>query len=440
VTVPESDVGVTPAARPPGGLPAIHESMLPREHPLHRPRHGGRQRTALLSAAVFFLVPALAFVFGVRPQAFENHRLAAFPGLSAGWGFFTGLANWATDNLPLRDAGVRAEAGISQGVFGEPPAYSRTDRQTGDTPLGPVDSPPQGNLSNDYSQVIEGSDGWLYYAQDTIDKCTPGRPLAGTIDALRQLRSVIEASGRTFVLVVVPDKTTAVPQYLPADYPDKACAAAASGPFWHDVTAEAGSIDLRAGLASLTPVEHRPAYYPLDTHWTDLGALYMVRSVVESLSPGTTALWRSVPAGTGYDPSDLPPMIGRTGRNHVVRYTLAPDGGDVDRAGPYGSTFTTPQHFAGRPTTGMVIEPVAVLGDSFLGSAYRYLQGAFVSGSAIAYQQLDYDPQDVYSVVASGQVVLLEVVERNLAAGTAQFLEPQAIAGLRGYLAAHPPH
>lgn len=427
-----------PTRRQGGGLPPTHESMLPREHPLYRPRYGGWQRTALVCAVVFFLAPAVAFVLGVRPLAFENHRLASFPSLAAGWGFFTGLTGWATDNLPLRDLGVYAEAGISQGVFREPPAYSRTDRQAAGSPLGPMDFSPQGAVSNDYSQVIEGTNGWLYYSQDMIDKCTPGQPLATTISDLRQLRSVIEGSGRSLVLVVVPDKTTVVPQYLPEDYPNKACAQAAAGPFWQAVTTQAGAIDLRAGLESLASVEHRPVYYPQDTHWTDLGALYMVRSVVDHLAPGATARWRSVPDGTGTAPSDLPSMIGGTGSNHVIRYSLAPDGGTVDRAGPYADSLDRPLHFTTSPTAGMVTEPLAVLGDSFLGSAYRYLQGAFTSGTAIGYQQLDTDPAQVYSVVAGGRVVLVEVVERNLASGTAQFLQPQVVAGLKTYLASHP--
>jgi len=127
-----------PTQTAPSTLPPIHESLLPRDHTLHRPRHGKRQRAALTCAMVFFLVPTLAFVFGVRPQNFENHRLAAFPSPAAGWAFFTGLNNWATDHLPLRQLGVQAETGISSGVFGEPPAFSGTDRQSTGVAIGPI--------------------------------------------------------------------------------------------------------------------------------------------------------------------------------------------------------------------------------------------------------------------------------------------------------------
>ncbi|HEY0804133.1 MAG TPA: hypothetical protein VGD84_03675, partial [Pseudonocardiaceae bacterium] len=265
-----SEHDTTPA--PPAVLPPIHESLVPREHALHRPRHGSRQRTALTCALVFFLAPALAFVFGVRPQDFENHRLAAFPSPSSGWAFFTGMSNWATDHLPLRNLDVRAENGISTGLFGEPPAFSGTDRQAG-APVGPIQAPsprprPSTGGGAADSQVIVGTNGWLYYAQDMTSKCGPSQPLSTTIGELVALRTAIESSGRSLVLVIAPDKSTVLPRYLPDSYPGKDCATQAANPFWSAVTSNAGAIDLRAGLRTLDTSNQQPVYYPADTHWT----------------------------------------------------------------------------------------------------------------------------------------------------------------------------
>src|SRR6202000_1454541 len=87
----------------------------------------------------------------------------------------------------------------------------------------------------DYSQVIEGKNGWLYYAQDMTSKCDPDQPISATVQDLTTLRQAIEASGRQLILVVAPDKSTAEPANLPATYPDKDCAAPASGPVWQGV-------------------------------------------------------------------------------------------------------------------------------------------------------------------------------------------------------------
>jgi alginate O-acetyltransferase complex protein AlgJ len=444
VAAPESDprTGDTQPGRPPAkptppSLPSLHESFLPKEHALHRPRHGRRQRTALVCALVFFLTPALAFTFGVRPKAIENHALAAFPGF--GWSMFTDLSDWATDHLPLRDAGVRAEDGISQGVFGEPPAYSKTERQGSGTQVGPiVQSPgPTGDPTNDYSQVIEGAKGWLYYAADMTAKCQPNQPLAATIAGLRQLRSAVESSGRSLVLVVAPDKSTVVPQYLPADYPQKQCAQAAEGPFWTDVTTSAGALDMRSSLKDLAGVEHRPVYYPQDTHWTDLGAIDMLRTVADQIDPGVTASWRTQPAGFFSFGADLPPMVGRSGSDLDLRYALSPDGGQ-DRTGVENRNLDVPVHFGSSSTLGMIDEPVMLLGDSFLGLSTRYLPAVFSDSTAVAYSALTSDLTQVEADMVNSHVVVVEIVERYLAAGTAQFLEPQVISALRSTLAAHP--
>lgn len=394
---------------------------------------------------VFFLVPAVAFVVGVRPQAFENRRLAAFPSPAAGWGFFTGLPNWATDHLPLRQAGVRAETGLSEGLFGEPPAFSSTDRQpaSGAGPIGPIGVPPQQQENSgstaDFSQVVQGTDGWIYFAQDMSAKCRPNRPLTTTIAALRQLRADVESSGRSFVLVVAPDKSTVAPEHLPASYPDQACAQAAAGPFWSAVTTQAGALDLRAGLRALTGPGRTPIYYPQDTHWTDLGSLEMLRSVADTIQPGVSIGWRSAPDGLVSRPADLPPIIGQTGLDIGAHYALRPDG-THDRVGRSHEDLSGPTHFGGAPLPGMINQPVTLLGDSFLERGTPYLPAVFSDATAVAYATLLSDPARVTTALTSSRVVVVEIVERDLATGSAQILQPGALDTIGSVLASHPVH
>lgn len=428
------------------GLPPIHESLLPREHALHRPRHGNRQRTALTCALVFFLVPALAFVFGVRPHAFENRRLAAFPSPALGWGFFTGLPNWATDHLPLRQAGVRAETGMSEGLFGEPPAFSRTDRQPSGAPIGPIAAPPSpdpqppsSGAHVDFSQVVQGTGGWLYFAQDMSSKCQPNRPLTSTVAALRRLKSEVESSGRRLVLVVAPDKSTVLPRHLPADYPDRQCSIAASAPFWSAVTL-AGALDLRAGLRALSTPGATPIYYPQDTHWTDLGSLDMLRTVADKIQPGISIPWHTTPDGLIVRPADLPPLVGQSDVDLGVHYALRPDG-THDLTGPAEEDLSRPVHFgAGKPLPGMITEPVTLLGDSFLERSTPYLPAVFSNATAVAYSSLVTHPDQVRAALAPSHIVVVEVVERDLANGSAQFLLPDPLAAIGSALASHPVH
>src|SRR5947199_786926 len=136
----------------------MHESWLPREHSLHRPRHANRQRFALACAVVFLVLPAVGYAFGVRPTAFENHRLASFPSPSLGWSFFVRLAPWATDHLAFREQAIHAADGLSRGLFGEPPAYGGNSNEL---PPIPTDQGSTAAKPIQLPSVMQGHDGWL---------------------------------------------------------------------------------------------------------------------------------------------------------------------------------------------------------------------------------------------------------------------------------------
>lgn len=427
---------------------AVHEAWLPAEHPLHRPRHGGRQRTALLSALVFFLVPVLALSLGVRPAEFENRAFAGFPIPTDGWGFFAGLPAWASDHLPFRDVAVRVVDGLSRGAFGESATLGPgTDGSAGPVeplaplaatappePAGPAD--PSTSIPGVFPQVIEGEDGWLYFGYDVEGKCAPTQPLTDTIVAVNRLRTAVEASGRRFVLVVPPDKTTAQPEFLPADHPGLACAQAATRDFWRRVPAEAGAIDLRAGLRQLS-TPSRPIYHRLDTHWTDRGAVTMVRTLAEEIAPGVTRGWDVEQVRTVQSGADLPNLLGRTGVNFFEQYSLAPSGGG-DRTGRYLDDLREPVRIGTGPASGVVPGSVVLLGDSFIQSSARYLAAGFAEVHVVSYATAGPEPQRIADLMADQEVIVLEVVERNLAAGTVPLLDPAALDVIIGELATRP--
>ncbi|MGH3845046.1 MAG: hypothetical protein ACRDS0_26955, partial [Pseudonocardiaceae bacterium] len=101
-----------------------HEAWLPPDHPLHRPRHGRRQLTALICAGLFFLTPTIAHSVGIHAARFENRPLVGFGDPRHGWAWLAGLPAWAADRLPFRDSAVRATEAVSRSVFDEPAALS----------------------------------------------------------------------------------------------------------------------------------------------------------------------------------------------------------------------------------------------------------------------------------------------------------------------------
>jgi alginate O-acetyltransferase complex protein AlgJ len=441
------------SAGPTNELPPVHEAWLPKEHSLHRPRHGRRQLTALMSALVFFATPALMWVFGMRAGEIENHKLAAFPSIADGWGMFTGLDEWATDNLAFRGGAVNTTDWISRTIFGEPAPFD----QGGDTkptgplpgsPSEPVPADPQqaepgdGGETSDgsdagFRRVIEGTDDWLYFGTDTLNKCHPQVALDQTMTQLVNLRTAIEASGRKLVLVVVPDKTTMFPEHLPASYPGKECADAVTPDLWQKVIQVAGDMDIRPRLAAAADDLGKPVYYPQDTHWTNEGALAMVDSLAEQIKPGVTDRWR-IQANERYSAAaDLPPLIGKNGKNNATSYRLRPNG-RTDRADPGTSDLFEPLHRKSSPLTGQVFAKTAVLGDSFLVAASRYLPAAFSDVTMQYYLMAGRDPAQVIKTIGDAEIVVVEIVERNIAAGTPEILSQGFIDSLAPELAKRP--
>ncbi|HEY7595727.1 MAG TPA: hypothetical protein VH969_21430 [Actinophytocola sp.] len=430
-----------------GGLPPLHEAWLPREHALHRPRHGGRQLTALICALVFFTTPAFMWLFGMRPVALENHQVKGFPSILEGWGFLTGMDPWATENLVFRPEAIAAADWVSRTLFGEAAPYDQGNgAPAGPLPGGPP-KPETGTTTPDdpsatdqdsagYRRVIEGSDGWMYLGLDTANKCKPKQPLDKTIKQLDALRDAVEASGRKFMLVAVPDKSTMVPEHLPDSYPGKHCASEVTPGLWRNL-ATAGAIDMRPSLQATSELLGRPVYFPLDSHWTDEGALTMVRQLADRIEPGVSENWRIERSETHEASADLPPLIGKQGENKAPSFRLLPDG-ETDRTGTHLKDPRKPIRRSSEPIDGMVDKSTLLLGDSFMLPASAYLSGAFSDITQLYYNTIESDPALVASTMVENDVVVFEIVERNIALGTPEILDGPFIDHVREELQKHP--
>ncbi len=424
-----------------GGLPATPEAWLPNEHSLYRPRHSRRQRTALVCALVFFLAPAMAFVLGVRPEPFENRDLQDFPAPGNGWAFFTSFPGWASDHLPLREAGVHVANGVSTGVFGDSPESGRG------TPSGPVGIDPQvpGGPNSDerrntfYPKMIFGKDDWLYLGADVSNKCKPDLELGQVIDALQRLRQVVESSGRRFELVIAPDKSTVVPENLPGNYAGKDCSTALSELFWNRATSEAGAIDLRPELARTAARVGHPLYGPNDTHWTYEGGLTMTYSLAEQLETGVTSTWEVAPGEMSKWPADLPPLLGRSEQREMRKYKLAPDG-ETNQERYVASDFRAPLRLTGKASgTGTVADRTGLIADSFTQFASPFLAAGFQDLVIVHAETVAGDPAtNAANLLADRDVILVELAERNVAGGATPLLRNDVIDAIGAVLAQNP--
>jgi hypothetical protein len=417
-------------------LPPLHESWLPKEHTLHKPRHGGRQRFALICAVIFFAAPLVSLGLGIRPAEIDNRVLVSFPSPTQGWSFFARLPQWGSDHLTFRSVALSSADSISRGLFGEPPSFTTGQGVT--DPLAPPAQVPSTALA--IPRAIEGKNGWLYEGDDIVSRCLPAQSLNKTIAALQRLRTIVESSGRQFVLVIAPDKSTIVPQNLPDNYLGKQCAQAATKQFWQRVPAATGALDLRAALQAWTQRIGHPAYPPQDAHWSDEGAVTMTTAIADAIQPGITTTWQTAPVQKWQQAADLPPLIGHKGLDDGYYYSLEPDG-KTDTARNVPFDFTTPLHLAGADVPGTVKQSVGLLGDSFTIRALRYLDAGFSDIDVLHYGDVDTDAgHTAGEMLAGDQVVAVELVERTLESGNNILLHPAVLDGIAKVLSAHPMH
>lgn len=444
VEEPERDVERTVVMPP---LSQAHESWLPPEHPLYRPRHGGRQRAALTCAALFFCVPLLLLLAGVRPTEVDNRRLVGFPGPGHGWGMFTGLPAWASDHLPLRLAGVSAADAISRGVFGEPAPLSGTNpggRSPGQGPIAPSAVDRDSALAASFPKVIEGRNGWLYLGADATNACAPELTMDTVIARLQRLRAAVERSGRQFVLVVAPNKSTMVPDHLPTDFAGRDCMRGASEEFWRRL-GEVESVDLRPALRQAGEIRGAPVYSPFDTHWTFEGGMSLTQFVAESVTPGISAGWKVAPGKVVSRSADLPPLVGRRETFSLQTYDLAPDGTTVrsrpieDNFEPSGNTdLREPMRFTRAPAAGVVPRKVAMIADSFAQFATPYLGATFADLTLVQVEGVGADPAGMGALFAGSDVLVVEIVERSLVGGASPILAEAVIDAIGEQLASRP--
>ncbi|HEY4020278.1 MAG TPA: hypothetical protein VGM75_16420 [Pseudonocardiaceae bacterium] len=424
-------------------LPELHESWLPKEHALYRPRHGGRQRVALICAIVFVLLPSAAFALGVRPVDFENRRLTSFPSLAQGWSFFTQLSPWATDHLPLREQAVHAADGVSQGVFGEPAPFGQNTGNTnanGITPLpantAPVPSPIE------FPNVLEGKDGWLYLGAEFAGPCQQGQAIGSIVAELNKLRNGVVASGRKFVVAIAPDKATMVPQYLPDDYPGKDCHDKATTAFWQAMTKLNYVLDLRSDLTVWGTELGAPIYGPQDAHWSDQGGVSLTRRIADALQPGISDSWLVQPGPAWTVPADLPPLMGRSdGTTTGLSYSILPDGIHNETHDVDTDYVTKPVHLSGAVGMGTYSPPVGMLADSFTIRSARYLGSVFGNLTIdSASNATGNGVGAVTQLLVQDKAVVVEVAQRTLVAGDFNLLFPSVENAIIRALTAHPMH
>jgi hypothetical protein len=176
--------------------------------------------------------------------------------------------------------------------------------------------------------VLLGRSGWLYFLGEdagALDRWYRGinpfsdAEIAGLRDELLHRREYLATLGIPYVVIVVPDKYSVYPEFLPAwtaplfarNSLDRIVEAVAHHP-------ELDFIDLRPALRAAKDKER--LYYQTDSHWNYAGAMVGYQALALTLERALPGFHATAPArppyvaGVDYYSGDLARMLGLTQR------------------------------------------------------------------------------------------------------------------------------
>lgn len=416
---------------------------------------------SLVLAALFFFGPAGAYAAGVRATAIENHPLRALPGLSAGWKFFADMSAWSIDHLPLRVQAVRTNVALNERVFGQPPVYGSGDS-------GPVNAPTQappagqsgvagtpgqsGTAGVTYPRVIQGTDGWLYFGGDIAGACNPRLSIPEVMSRLNRLAAAVDRSGRRFVFTVAPDKSTVVPEHLPATYLGKDCATARKAKFWSALSSNppTGYFDMRRFI-EVRQHGRGALYWKTDSHWGEqISAQYAYRLATHVDPTAFRSDSIQVPcSGNTTHLGDLGVILGKPRTDTMLGCSLKIGGSGLIRLhspvvpGPgmpaFGSVPSRASTDYGAEVGVHEIDtPTLLLGDSFSSAARPYLLPLFGNLTLLHNQTAGLSPQRVADAMVKSRVVAFEIVERTIIGGAGSFIDERTVEAVEKAMKAHP--
>jgi len=278
---------------------------LPPVPPAASDDHRRRDRIMALLFAVAIAWPAFALIgtWSRTITRFENRPMAPWPAPALTRDFAPAFERAFSDRFGGRDALVRTHHGALLRIFG----------------VSSLDT------------VMRGNDGWFFWLGEdghSLDRHYRGTlPFAqvdveNTAAELGRRHDWLAARGIAYVVVVVPEKFTIYPEFLPA------WTAKAPPPSPYDRVRAAVEkdgrvtfVDLRPALAAAKSRER--VYFQTDSHWNFNGAVVgygeIMRAVQRTLPPGLLPTIAPPPRpvyvpGVDFYSGDLVQMLGLPSR------------------------------------------------------------------------------------------------------------------------------
>lgn len=279
--------------------------------------------------------------------------------------------------------------------------------------------------SSTVPEVYVGRSGWLYYRDELDDYRKAACSQAGEMEAmalrLQEVERIVVASGRNFVFMVAPNKSTIYPEHVGLSQ-SVMCSKSR-----YDLLLEAlqkHPLDnfVRLDDLLMTAKDEKQVYFKMDTHWNDEGVLIVVRALLRHIQPqGHGKILSNAQVTSQRWRGDLTYMLGLH-VHEVSPYVVVANDGVVRREEP-----STPESRVRHLRTVRaaidhepLLPPVVIYGDSFMENPLRLIETVFSRVDAY-WRQGAIDSEGIRipmggseRALLASQTVIFETVERHL--------------------------
>jgi alginate O-acetyltransferase complex protein AlgJ len=371
-----------------------------------------RRQTVIL--AVFFIlfwsVPVVAHIVGVRPGEIENRRLAERPDVALDHliddDYYAEWTGYLNDTFPLRSASIRTNLRIDQDIFG-----------------------------SSSSDVFQGTDGWLYLKRSFTRPCEVELTSEAAAALFAQFVDDVKVPTAS---IVAPSKFRIAPEFL-GDDGDREAACALETGVALTAALDAANID---GYHNMWTVlgeigEGEDVYFRTDTHWRDTGAIAMVQQVATELNLGWDDDWVVSKGPIAWE-GDLPRIQGTASSETTERLVIQRPGVEVTRIDDADPGLRLVHYRAESSGESKLLEgETLVLHDSFFAPGQSdHVMASFAQFSEkttyLHLDGLDDDGVDLSELLGSADRVVVEVAERLFAGRIQELVDDGVISTPNG--------
>jgi alginate O-acetyltransferase complex protein AlgJ len=264
--------------------------------------------------------------------------------------------------------------------------------------------------------LIRGRDNHVFFGEEFDSACGHGKAYGKAMKRYSALASLLRRSGKRVIFTVSPNKSAVLKsKLLPSQLPHKKCDLLGMSQQERliDRFGAKGYVPIRQALVDRAKRTGH-VYWPLDTHWTRVGADVWVDAMARTLDPrlADRQRFRKGKETIEVDVSYLE-VIPKTRETGPALYTSTPVRvAPVPGSLPYDpdKQFSTQHAWTTTPARKAWKGDTVILGDSFTYRALDNMQPLFARGTFLWYNQLSLDV--LVDALVDADTVVMQITQR----------------------------